>query len=183
MKHLVGLVPLALSSLAVADKPSVEILGMPISKGMTEAEVRSALPMISCLDPLPSQPDRVSCSVSDGVPPGADGGVLFDNGVVVQATRNLFFPEDATPYEVSLMVSEVIARITSEVSFACAKIKVTPEVREGSGVTPGYTELTFPEKSLTFVIHSMHERHVHLVESLRLNPPSLDVASASAACR
>jgi len=51
-------------------KPSVEILGVKIERGMPESMVRSSLPIVYCVEKAPSvvAPGVDHCSVSDDVP-------------------------------------------------------------------------------------------------------------------
>ena len=54
-------------SLANAQEPSVEVLGVKIVRGMPEAEVRAAFPYIYCAEKAPgADSSRDFCSVSDG---------------------------------------------------------------------------------------------------------------------
>ena len=79
------------------DGPSVEILGVKIVRGMPVSQVRAAFPGLHCAEEEPLDPIFDHCSVSDGVPPGADGAVTFKEGRVYSASRNWFIPESAEP--------------------------------------------------------------------------------------
>ena len=174
MRKFLVLILLCVPLLSFAEEPSVEILGVTVSKGMTESDIRSLLPMLSCSEPFAWNPNRVSCSVSDGISPGSDGGVLFDNGVVIQATRNWFFPEDAKPFDVAIMLNQIITRLTGEDRAVCAKIEANPELRSGSMINPGRTAFIFPEKVLTIYTQTIHGESALIKESLRLNPVPKD---------
>lgn len=75
---------------------------------------------------------------------GADGEFLFENGVVIQATRNWFFPEDAKPFDVAVMLNQIITRLTGEDRAVCAKIEASPELRTDSMINPAITTFVFP---------------------------------------
>ena len=167
---LVGvLVSLSAASEETTDKPqepSVEILGVKIVRGMPESEVRVSLPNVYCADKAPGvKPGFEYCSVSDGVPPGADGEVTFKDGFVYSATRNWFIPEGAEPLEVLMMLNDILTRLTGEEHAACAKIATY------SDQEPTYTIFALPEKVLTVQMHIMTGRTgAFFKESLRVNP-------------
>ena len=146
--------------------PSVEILGVEIVRGMPEAEVRTAFPNIRCQGPAPGEAGSVSyCSVSDGVPPGADGEVTFKDGLVQNATRNWFIPEGADPFAVMMMLNDLLTRLTGKAHAACAKVETH------SGKEPTYTIFALPDKALIVQIHTLPGRKGALFkESLRFNP-------------
>ncbi len=167
---LVGvLVSLSAASEESTDRPqepSVEILGVKIVRGMPESEVRASLPNVYCAEKAPGvAPGFDYCSVSDGVPPGADGEVTFKDGFVYSATRNWFIPEGAEPLEVLMMLNDILTRLTGEEHAACAKIETH------SDQEPTYTIFALPEKVLTVQMHIMRGRSgAHFRESLRVNP-------------
>jgi len=145
-------------------EPSVEILGVEIVRGMSEAEVRDALPGIYCAAD-PTDPDFDYCSVSDGVPPDADGEVTFKDGVVYRASRNWFIPKDSEPLEVLMMLNDILTHLTGEEDAACAKIETH------SDQEPTYTIFALPRKVLTVQMHIMPGRSgAFFRESLRVNP-------------
>ncbi len=147
------------------EEPSVEILGVKIVRGMPEADVRDAFPSVYCAEEDPVDPVFDFCSVSDGVPPDADGDVTFKDGVVYRASRNWFIPEDAEPLEVMLLLNHILTRLTGEEDAACAKIETH------GGQEPTYTIFALPRKVLTVQMHTMPGRSgVHFRESLRVNP-------------
>jgi len=149
-----------------AQEPSVEILGVRIVRGMPEAEVRAALPVVYCAEKTPgTDPSFDYCSVSDDVTPGADGEITFKDGFVYSATRNWFIPEGAEPLEVLMLLNDILTRITGEMHAVCAKIE-TYRAQE-----PTYTYFALPEKVLTFQMHTMPGRSgAYFKESLRVNP-------------
>jgi hypothetical protein len=146
--------------------PSVEILGVKIVRGMPEAEIRAALPVIYCAEKAPgTDPSFDYCSVSDDVPPGADGEITFKDGFVYSATRNWFIPEGAEPLEVLMMLNDILTRLTGEMHAVCAKVETYPAQE------PKYTYFALPEKVLTVQMHIMPGRSgAHFKESLRVNP-------------
>jgi hypothetical protein len=146
--------------------PSVEILGVKITRGMPEAAVRAALPVVYCAGKAPgTDPSFENCSVSDDVPPGADGEITFKDGVVYRATRNWFIPEGAEPLEVLMMLNDILTRLAGEMHAVCVKVE-TYRAQE-----PTYTYFDFPEKVLTVQMHIMPGLSgVHFKESLRVNP-------------
>jgi hypothetical protein len=145
---------------------SVEILGVKIVRGMPEAEVRAALPVGDCAGRAPgTEASFDHCSVSDDVPPGADGEITFKDGFVYSATRNWFIPEGAEPLEVLMMLNEILTRLTGEMHAVCAKVE-TYRAQE-----PTYTYFALPEKVLTVQMHIMPGRSgAYFKESLRVNP-------------
>ena len=167
---LVGvLVSLSAASEETTDKPqepSVEILGVKIERGMPESVVRASLPNVHCAEKAPGvAPGFDYCSVSDGVPPGADGEVTFKDGFVYSATRNWFIPEGAEPLEVLMMLNDILTRLTGEEDAACAKIETYNDQE------PKYTIFALPEKVLTVQMHIMTGRSMaYFKESLRVNP-------------
>ena len=152
-------------SLANAQEPSVEVLGVKIVRGMPEAEVRAAFPYINCAEKAPGVDSSLDfCSVSDGVPPGADGEVTFKDGYVFRATRNWFIPEEAGPYDVLLMLNDILTRLTGEELAACAKIETHADNE------PVTTSFVLPEKVLTVQMHTIRGNYAFFRESLRVNP-------------
>jgi hypothetical protein len=149
-----------------SQEPSVEILGVSIVRGLPEAEVRAAFPSVNCAEKAPGvAPGFDYCSVSDGVPPGADGEITFKDGFVHSATRNWFIAEGAEPLEVLMMLNDILTRLTGEANAACAKIATH------SDQEPTYTIFALPEKVLTVQMHTMTGRSgVFFKESLRVNP-------------
>lgn len=144
---------------------SVEILGVKIMRGMSESEVRALLPYIRCSVEASAEPSFDYCSVSDGVPPGADGEVVFKDGFVYSATRNWFIPEGAEPLEVLMMLNDILTRLTGEADAACAKIETHTDQE------PTYTIFALPKKVLTVQMHTLPGRSgAHFRESLRVNP-------------
>lgn len=173
MKAAVILVGVLASMSAVSEElsnntrePSVEILGVRIVRGMPEKQVRAAFPSVYCAEKAPGVDASFDyCSVSDGVPPGADGEVTFKDGLVYSATRTWFIPEDAEPLEVLMMLNEILTRLTGEKSAACAKVETYV------GQEPEYIYLVLPEKVVTVQMHTMPGRTgVRFKESLRVNP-------------
>jgi hypothetical protein len=148
-----------------AREPSVEVLGVEIVRGMPEAEVRDAFASVYCAVENPEDPVFDSCSVGDGVPPGADGEVTFQNGVVYSASRNWFIPENAEPLEVLIILNDILARLTGEEDAVCAKIATYSDQHQTS------TIFELPEKVLTVQINTLPGRSgAHFRESLRVNP-------------
>ena len=146
-------------------EPSVEILGVKIMRGMPESEVRALFPYIHCSAEASTEPSFDYCSVSDGVPPGADGEVVFKDGFVYSATRNWFIPEGAEPLEVLMMLNDILTRLTGEADAACAKIETHTDQE------PTYTIFALPQKVLTVQMHTLPGRSgAHFRESLRVNP-------------
>ncbi len=167
---LVGvLVSLSVTSEESTDRPeepSVEILGVKITRGMPESEVRALLPNVYCAEKAPGvAPGFEYCSVSDRAPPGADGEVTFKDGFVFNASRNWFIPEGAEPLEVLMLLNDILTRLTGEEHAACAKIETH------SNQEPTYTIFALPEKVLTVQMHIVEGRSGgHFRESLRINP-------------
>lgn len=147
-------------------EPSVEILGVKIMRGMPESEVRASLQNIDCPEKAPGvEASFVYCSVSDGVPPEADGEITFQDGLVHSATRNWFIPESSKPLEVLMMLNDILTDLTGEEHAACAKIETR------SDQEPTFTIFALPEKALTVQMHVMAGRRgVFFRESLRVNP-------------
>ena len=174
---------LYLPLLSYAEEPSVDILGIAVSKGMTESHLRSVLPISECMK-FQSKPgqDTFSCSVSDDKKTGADGNILFEKGIVIQASRFWFLPENATPFEVAIMFNKTITRLIGDDRAVCTKIESSPgviytpegipstEVRSGSTINPARTSIVFPEKVLTIRMHTFRGEVAVIVESLRQNP-------------
>ena len=171
MRWFICFVVLCIPLFGSAQDSSVEILGVTVSRGMTKSYLSSVLPGMSCSDLSAHHgPFAESCSVSDGIPPGADGEIKFEKGVVVRASKNWFFPVDAKPFEVAVMLNQIITRLAGENRAVCAKIEANPEKKEGTMHTPGATQFVFPEKVLTIYLHSIRDEHVYISESLRVNP-------------
>jgi len=145
--------------------PSVEILDVKIFRGMPEAEVRAAFPSVYCAKKAPGvAPGLDFCSVSDGVPPGANGEVTFKDGLVHSATRNWFIPEGSEPFEVLMMLNDILTRLTGEEHAVCAKIETHNDQE------PAYSIFALPEKVLTVQMHTLPGRSgVYFKESLRVN--------------
>lgn len=165
------LIALCLPLTCFAQDPSVEILGVPVSKGMNKAYLSSVFPDLHCTDVSEHLgPGVESCVVSDGTPPGSDGNIQFKEGVVTRAYTNWFFPEGATPFEVALMLNEIMVRLVGENRAVCAKIEANPESFEGSMHTRGATVFLFPNKYLAIYLHSIKGESAHITEGLRGNP-------------
>lgn len=147
-------------------EPSVEILGVQIERGMPESEVRAAFPSVHCAEKSPGvAPGFDYCSVSDGVPPGADGEVTFKDGVVYSASRNWFIPEDAEPIDVLMMLNDLLTRLIGEADAACAKIETHSDQYNTS------TIFALPRKVLAVEMHTLPGRSgAFFRESLRVNP-------------
>lgn len=146
-------------------EPSVEILGVKVVRGMPEWQVRAAFPSVHCAEEKPVDPIFDYCSISDGVPPGADGEVTFKEGFVHSASRNWFIPEGAEPLEVLMMLNDILTRLIGEDDAACAKIETHINQE------PTYTIFALPKKVLTVQMHTMYGRTgAHFRESLRVNP-------------
>lgn len=146
-------------------EPSVEILGVEIVRGMPESDVRAAFPNIYCAEENPENPIFDYCAISDDVPPGSDGEVIFKKGYVHSATRNWFIPDAADPLQVLMMLNEILTRLVGENDAACAKIETY------AGQEPAYTIFALPRKTLTVQMHTMHGRTgAYFKESLRVNP-------------
>jgi len=146
-------------------EPSVEILGVKIVRGMPEAEVRDAFPSVYCAEENPVDPVFDFCSVSDGVPPDADGDVTFKDGVVYRASRNWFIPKDADPLEVLMKLYDILTRLTGEDHAACAKVETHSDQYSPS------TIFALPNKVLAVQIHTLPGRSgAFFRESLRVNP-------------
>ena len=172
MRWFICFVVLCIPLFGSAQDSSVELLGVTVSRGMTKSYLSSVLPGMSCSD-LSAQYHgsfAESCSVSDGIPPVADGDIKFEKGVVVNASKYWFFPEDAKPFEVFVMLNQIITRIAGENRAVCAKIEANPEKKEGTMHTPGATQFVFPEKVLTIYLHRIKGEHVYIREGLRVNP-------------
>lgn len=165
MRWILAVIALSTALTGRAEEPSVEILGVKITQGMSEEYVRTAFPQIHCAGKGPSvEHDLDLCSISDGVPPGADGEVTFQNGRVLRASRNWFFPEDSDPFDALLMLNDILTRLTGEDSAVCAKIQTYTEGE------PKTTNIVLPEKILTIQMHTMKGGHAFIRESLRVNP-------------
>lgn len=144
--------------------PSVEILGVEITRGMPESEVRDALSNLDCVEEDPADPEFDFCSVSDDTPPGADGEITFRHGSVYSASRNWFIPDGAEPLEVLMMLNDLLTRLAGEENAACAKIETH------SDQEPTYTLFVLPEKVLTVRMHVRTGRSgAFFKESLRVN--------------
>lgn len=135
---------------------------------MPEPTVRAALPNIQCAPEETEDPRMDFCGVSSGESPGDDGELTFKDGFVHSATRNWFIPEDTDPFEVLMMVHEILARIIGRDKAACAKISTW------NFQDPYYTVFSLPEKYVTFQLHRRDGKVVagHIKESLRVNPVS-----------
>ena len=172
MKAFTALIGVLVSFSAVSEEltdrpqePSVEILGVKIVRGMPESEVRASLPYVHCEVHAGTESSFDYCGVSDGVPPGVDGEVVFKDGLVYSATRNWFIPEGAEPLEVLMMLNDILTRLTGEADAACAKIETH------SDQEPTYTIFALPKKVLTVQMHTLPGRSgAHFRESLRVNP-------------
>ena len=144
---------------------SVDILGVKIARGMPESEVRALLPYVYCAADACAESGVDYCSVSDGIPPGADGEIVFKDKLVYSATRNWFIPEGAEPLEVLMMLNDILTRLTGEADAACAKIETHTDQE------PTYTIFALPQKVLTVQMHTLLGRGgAHFRESLRVNP-------------
>lgn len=168
MRWTTCLICLALPLTCPAQDPSVEILGVAVSKGMTKTYLSTVLPNIYCTDESEQLgPGSEYCSVSDGKLPGVDGEIQFTDGVVTRASTNWFFPEDATPFEVALMLNEVMIRLAGEGRAVCAKIEANAESWVDSLHTPGATLFVFPQKVLAIYLN---RKSAFMREYLRVNP-------------
>ena len=145
--------------------PSVEILGVKVTRGMSEAEVRAALPDLIC-EQDPAEPGLAYCSVSSGDLPADDGEIKLENGYVDSATRNWFIPEDANPLEVLMLVHKILERLVGTDKAACGKIATW------SFQDPYYTIISLPDKYVAFQLHRRDGEVVAglIKESLRVNP-------------
>jgi hypothetical protein len=166
---LIGvLVSCSAASEEIADRsqvPFVEILGVKIVRGMPESEVRASFPDVYCAEKATVDQSFDYCSVSDGVPPDADGEITFKDGLVYRATRNWFIPEGAEPLEVLMMLNDILTRLIGEEDAACAKIETH------SDQEPSYTIFALPKKVLSVQMHIMTGRSgAFFKESLRVNP-------------
>ena len=95
---------LLLTTTAFAEPPNIELLGISLTRGMPESEVREAFPNLNCYDNCDGvESDVTICGVSDGVPPGSDGEVTFKDGKLHQASKIWFLEENSTPYDALLM--------------------------------------------------------------------------------
>lgn len=150
---------------ASAEQPSVEVLGVKLVRGMTEADVRAAFPNVTCAEKAPGiDPGFDYCSISDGVPPGTDGAVTFKDGRVIRASRNWFLPDDSSPYDALNLLHKILERMAGEQTGTCAKIETY------SGRDPETTTFALPEKVLSIQMHTRLGENVFFRESLRSNP-------------
>lgn len=180
---------LGISSLCLAKEPSVEILGVAVSKGMTETYLRSVLPIVGCIDfPSEDKYKKIKCSVENADQSESEGTILFQNGEVFSASRYFLFPENATPFEVTVILNKTIARLMGDDRAVCTKIQSSPGaiyspegkpmpvgtpatiIRSGSTINPATTSFVFPEKVLTITMHTFRGQSVVMTESLRQNP-------------
>lgn len=189
MRQLLLLVLLATPLLNYAEEPSVDILGVAIKKGMTESHLRSVLPFSDCVKYLPAaDQETFACPVGDDTQSGAGGNVLFEKGVVIQASRTWLLPEDTTPFDLAIMLNKTITRLIGDERAVCTKMESSPgvtyspegiilpegtpstEIRSGSTINPASTSFVFPEKVLTITMHTFRGERVVMTESLRQNP-------------
>lgn len=165
MRWIFAVIALSTALTGSAEESSVEILGVKITKGMSEEYVRTVFPQVHCMEKGPSvDHDLDICSINDGLPPGADGEVTFQNGRVLRASRNWFIPEDSDPFDALLMLNDILTRLTGEDSAACAKIETHTEGE------PKTIIIVLPEKVLTILMHTMRGGSAFIRESLRVNP-------------
>ncbi|MEO1078212.1 MAG: hypothetical protein AAFY29_01565 [Pseudomonadota bacterium] len=107
---------------ALADDPdgqtseaSIEILGVTITRGMPEGEVRAAFGSSLKCSNVPSDIDApfdTYCSVADGVYPDEDGGIEFKNGYVHMANRAWYIDPGLEPVDVLKVVHDHLVRLT-----------------------------------------------------------------------
>ena len=149
---------------ASAEEPSIEVLGVNIVRGMSEADVRAAFPSVSCASKETGVNSSHLCSIDDGEPPGADGDVTFKDGRVLRASRNWFLPDDSSPYDALNMLNEILTRLAGEETGACVKIETYSDQYSKT------TIFAFPEKTLTIRMHTLRGKSVFYREGLRINP-------------
>ena len=150
---------------ASAEEPSVEVLGVTLFRGMSEADVRAVFPNVNCASKGPAADPSIDlCSISDGVPPGVDGEVTFKEGRLLRASRNWFLPDDSSPYDALQMQNEILTRLAGEETGACAKIETYSSRYSKTAI------FAFPEKVLSVQMHTLRGNSVFFRESLRINP-------------
>jgi hypothetical protein len=154
---------------AYAQEASVEIGGLEISRGMLKEDIRSDFPRFHCGEYcVDTSIER--CSVGDGVPPEADGQILFENGRVHRATRYWHVPKESGPYETLVMLNNILKQMTEE-SSTCAEIAPTFGMTDSPGVTS--TAFWFPEKVLYIQTQKPADpwpAHFFIHETLRPSP-------------
>lgn len=150
-----------------SEEAAIEVLGVTITRGMSEGEVRAAFgPRLKCSD-VPSDvnaPFDSYCSIADGVYPDEDGGVEFKNGYVHMANRAWYVDPGLEPVEVLKVVHDHLVRLT-EGNTTCAGIRMI------SNQDPNYTTYVLPKKYLAVQMHLWPGRkRLLLREGLRAHP-------------
>ena len=137
-------VALALSIWAVqADEPFLEITDVRITRGMTEADVRQAFDVVTCIEHGPST--CLTLAVGDGVPPEYDGEVMFQDGRVRSAIRRLPLPEE--PGEVLMLLYTVLERVANA-DRTCAQVQL---FSNDSGLRS--ISMSWPDRALWIQTH------------------------------
>ena len=165
MKNL-NLIALAFASnVAIAQSSSIDVFGVTLSIGMSEQEVRDAFPDIYCTDSCLGGDDVIqNCTIDDGIPPGTDASVRFQNSRVIRASKHWFLAKDASPYDALQALNSHLQRIGGEDNGVCAKIE------SFSGPYNQTTNFVFPEKVLSIKMMSLRGENFVFEESLRVNP-------------
>lgn len=156
---------LCIAAPSLAEAAFVEILGVKVTRGMPESEVRAAFPQINCHENCEGyESDLTICHIDDGEPPWVDGEVMFKDGLLYRASQNWVLAPDSTPYDALFMQNQLLTRLAGESNAVCAKVETY------SGHYNETTYFIFPKKILAVRMHSLREKNVMFTESLRVNP-------------
>jgi hypothetical protein len=141
-------VALALAGWTVhADEPFLEIAGVRISRGMTEADVRQAFDVMTCIVRGPSS--CLTFAVGDGVPPEYDGEVMLEDGRVRSAIRRLPLPEESG--EVLMLLYAALERVANA-DRTCAQVQL---FSKDSGLKS--MSISWPDRALWIQTHGPTE--------------------------
>jgi hypothetical protein len=142
------LVPMTfLACAAQADEPSLKIAGVTITRGMKEANVRAAFPVVKCIESGPNS--CLTLGVGDGVPPEYDGEVRFQDGQVRSAVRRLPLPEE--PGEVLMLLYTALERVANA-DRTCAQVQL---FSNNSGLKS--MSISWPDRALWIQTHGPTE--------------------------
>lgn len=156
---------------AIAQETSLEVLGVTVSKGMTQGEVRALFPA-DAIYPVPkaeSAPEEIDIWVISQR--GERGGsIRFDNRRVSRVTRRWVESDDTEVYRLFVLLYEILARLTEGGDYTCAMIMAyAPQ----DFFPQSSTVLVLPDRIVEIGTGSRtggETGSVSIEESLRMNP-------------
>jgi hypothetical protein len=172
MRWIVATVFLVFSAFSVADEHTFILRGVEIRKGMGEEQLRKLFPS-DAITPVPKSEeveDNFEMWIIAGDKQNHGGSISFENGRVVTATRVLGSSSSSNAYELFVLVSDTIKRITKDNGYTCAQVlSYAPQEHFPQSITV----IALPDRSIQIKTANRTGRNgggVIVEESLRQNP-------------